>query len=205
MDNSSDRPLPSQLGYLTASLLVVAVVGIVAFGYMRQASVKPPVTTAMVDKENCKDPIMENRLRETLQQSPNDFPTLMDWGSYNFGCEKNYAASVAAFRQATFLSNQPNNVIKPMERMEAHFRLGLSYLYNQNLKEAQIEFQIILNEDPQNTSALFALAAILSKDKPQEAIVYLNRVIELEPDSKSGKEAQALLNQLINPKATPKP
>src|SRR4051812_32793103 len=71
-----ERPLPEGLRYFMVGLLVVSLVGVLSFGYIRQSSVKPAATTATdATSDSCKDPVTENRLRETLKQSPNDFMT----------------------------------------------------------------------------------------------------------------------------------
>lgn len=191
----ADRPLPNNLRYLMFGLLVVGVFGIVAFGYARQASIKPPATPVADD---CKDPVTENRLRETLKQTPNDFATLMDWGSYNLSCEKNYATAVAAYQQATKLADDPtSSVAQPTERTEAHFRLGLAYLYNQSNAQAQDQFNLILKEDPKDTSALLALSVSLSKTDPAKAQIYLQQLLEIAPaDSDIAAQAKSLLNDL---------
>ncbi len=198
------QPLPNNLRYLMFGLLVVGVVGIVIFGYLRQTSVKPPATP---QGAGCKDPVTENRLSETLKQSPNDFATLMDWGSYNLNCEKNYAVAVASYRQATILAdNQATSKAQPAERIEAHFRLGLAFLYNQSFQEAQDQFQLIVNEDPRNSSALLALGASLGRTDPAKAEPYLKRIIEIEPaNSEVSIQAKALLDSLSKrPDTTPK-
>jgi cytochrome c-type biogenesis protein CcmH/NrfG len=194
-EETADRPLPNNLRYLMFGLLVIGVFGIVAFGYVRQASVKPPATPVADD---CKDPVTENRLRETLKQTPNDFATLMDWGSYNLSCEKNFATAVAAYQQATKLADDPTtNVAQPAERTEAHFRLGLAYLYNQNNSQAEDQFNLILKEDPKDTSALLALSVSLSKTDPAKAQTYLQQVLEIAPaDSDIAVQAKSLLNDL---------
>lgn len=193
---NAERMLPNTLRYLICGLLVASVLGIVTFGYIKQSSVKPPVNTAQ-QGQNCKDPVTENRLRETLKQSPNDYATLMDWGVYNLSCEKNYPAAVAAFQQATFIAGQANSTISELERTESEFRLGMAYLFNQNFPEAEAQFKRIIEHDPKNTSAMFGLSAALQKDKPQEAVTYLKKILEIEePGSSLAKEAQNLLNSL---------
>ncbi len=191
----ADAPMPNNLRFVMFGVLVVGVLGILVFGYSRQTSVKPP---AVPTGSNCKDPVTENRLRETLKQSPNDFTTLVDWGSYNLSCEKNYAIAVAAYKQATILADDSaTSTAEPAERNEAHFRLGLAYLYNLNYKEAQAQFELLVQEDPKNTSALLALSAALAKDDPAKAETYLTQLINIAPaDSEIGKQAKSLLDDL---------
>jgi tetratricopeptide (TPR) repeat protein len=176
-------------------LLVVGVLGITLFGFFRQASVKPPAAPITGD---CINPVTDNRLRETLKQSPNDFATLMDWGSYNLTCEKNYPISVAAYQQAVRLSDdQATSTVQPTERINAHFQLGLAYLYNQNFNEAQAQFELILKEDPKYTSAMLALSAILSKDDPAKAQGYLEQILEIEPPTSNiSIRAKAMLDDM---------
>ena len=205
-DTSQDveRPLPEGLRYFMVGLLVVSLVGVLSFGYMRQSSVKPPVAVA-ANSDNCKDPVTENRLRETLKQSPNDFMTLMDWGSYNLSCDKNYATAVAAYRQASELSDQANSSAKPEERMEAHFRLGLSYFYNQSIPEARSQFELIIKENPQDASALFALGSSY-RDDPAKATRYLKQVAEIAPNTEMAQLALAMLEDFTKlPGATTTP
>ncbi len=196
----AERPLPDNLRYLMLGLLVAGVVGVVSFGYIRQTSVKPAATTA--NATSCKDVLTENRLRETLKQSPNDYPTLMDWGDYNFDCEKNYQVAVAAFNQALTMSEQPNTTINAMQRTETRFRLGLSHLYNSNPQAAQQQFAQIVKEDPQNTSALLALGVSYEKQDPAKALSYFNQVIQLDPNGQIGKQAQGLIAELNKPQPT---
>lgn len=197
-----ERPLPDGLRYFMVGLLVVGLVGALSFGYIRQSSVKPPATTAAADGSDCKDPVTENRLRETLKQSPNDFTTLMDWGQYNLSCDKNYAAAVAAYRQASELSDQVNSTVSADQRTEAHFRLGLAYFYNQNIDEARSQFQMIIKENPQDASALFALGSSY-RDNPEIASVYLKQVEQIAPGSEMAQLAQTMLDGFSKGTTTP--
>lgn len=203
-----ERPLPEGLRYFMVGLLVVGLVGVLSFGYIRQSSVKPAATAAAdTTSDSCKDPVTENRLRETLKQSPNDFMTLMDWGSYNLSCDKNYAAAVAAYRQAADLSDQPNSTVKAEERTEAHFRLGLAYFYNQSLAEARSQFALIIKENPQDASALFALGSSY-RDEPAKATTYLKQVVDVAPGTEMAQLAQTMLDDFTKapaPTATPVP
>jgi hypothetical protein len=190
-----DRPMPKSLRYFTLGLLVISVFGVVTFGVISQTSVKPTTTAAT---GTCKDLVTENRLRETLKQSPNDFATLMDWGSYNLSCEKNYPIAVAAYQQATRLADdQATSTVQAADRVEAHFRLGLAYLYNQNFKEAQDNFELLVKEDPQNTSAMLALSVTLSKNDPAKAQTYLEQIIKIVPaNSDMAAQAKTLLDEI---------
>ncbi len=191
-----ERKLPTGLRYFMLGLLITGVISVVGIGYLRQSSIKAPPAPAD-SSENCKDPVVENRLRETLKQSPNDFATLMDWGGYNLNCEENYPVAVAAYQQALLLSKQTNSAVKPDERVEAQFRLGLSHLNNKNLHDAQTQFEGILAEQPQNTSAMLALGAAFSRqNKTEQASLVLKRVIDLEPNSEKATIAQTLLTGL---------
>lgn len=195
----AERPLPDGLRYFMVGLLVVGLVGVLSFGYIRQSAVKPPATTGTTD---CKDPVTENRLRETLKQSPNDFATLMDWGYYNLSCDKNYPAAVAAYHQASELSDQPNSTVSSDERTEAHFRLGLAYFYNQSLTEARSQFELLIAQNPQDASALFALGSSY-RDNPEKASVYLKQVEQVAPGSEMAQLAQTMLADFS--KTTPAP
>ena len=200
----AERPLPDGLRYFMIGLLVVGLAGVLSFGYIRQSGVKPPAATAASNSDNCKDPVTENRLRETLKQSPNDFTTLMDWGYYNLSCDKNYPAAVAAYRQASELSDQVNSTATQDERTEAHFRLGLAYFYNQNLAEARSQFEMIIAENPQDASALFALGSSY-RDNPDKAVTYLKQVEQVAPGSEMAQLAQTMLDDFskTTPAATP--
>jgi TolA-binding protein len=203
-ETGQERPTPEGLRYVMVGLLVISLVGVLGFGYMRQSSVKPPPAAA-TDSESCKDPVTENRLRETLKQSPNDFKSLMDWGLYNLSCEKNYAAAVAAYRQAAELSDQSNSTTKPDDRTEAHFRLGLAYFYNQSIPEARNQFELIIKENPQDASALLALGSSY-RDNPEIAAGYLKKVKEVAPGTEMAQFAQTLLDGLSQmATATPQP
>ena len=202
-EDLTERPLPDGLRYFMFGLLVVGVVGVVAFGYVRQTSIKPP--TILPTAGSCKDPVTENRLRETLKQSPNDYATLMDWGRYNLDCEKNYQVATAAFKQAVALSEQPNTAIKPMERNTARFQLGLAYLYNLSMADAQGQFEQIIKDDPTNASALLALGASYGKQDPQKAISYFKQVVGIDPNGDFGKQAQSLIDELSKATPTAKP
>lgn len=191
------RPLPDSLRYLMVGLLVAGVVGIVIVGYVRQNSVKQPANAAVAGSEDCKDPVTENRLRETLSQSPNDFATLMDWGYYNLTCDKNFPAAVASFQQAADVSTQANSMVKPEQRVDAAFRLGLAYLYSDNLREAQGQFERVLQADGQHVSALFALGVLLMRgNKTAEASVYLKKIVEIDPGGPTAKQAQTMLDNM---------
>ena len=201
--DEGEKPLPDGLRYFMVGLLVVGLVGVLSFGYIRQNAVKPAATSAAAtSSDNCKDPVTENRLRETLKQSPNDFSTLMDWGQYNLSCEKNYAAAVAAYRQASELSDQANSTVSSDERTEAHFRLGLAYFYNQNMDEARSQFQMIIKENPNDASALFALGSSY-RDNPQIASVYLKQVEQVAPGSEMAQLAQTMLDDFSKGTTTP--
>lgn len=201
-----ERPLPEGLRYFMVGLLVVSLVGVLSFGYIRQIPVKSAATAA-TGSDSCKDPVTENRLRETLKQSPNDFMTLMDWGLYNLNCDKNYATAVSAYRQAADLSDQANSTTKPADRIEAHFRLGLAYLYNQNLPESRSQFELIIKENPQDPSALLALGSTY-RDNPEKASSYLKQVQVAAPNTEMAQLAQSMLddfNKLAAATPTPLP
>ncbi|HEX2912627.1 MAG TPA: tetratricopeptide repeat protein [Chloroflexia bacterium] len=201
-DFKEERPLPNNLRYLMVGLLVIGVVSVVTIGVLRQTSVKPPPPPSA---QSCKDPVTENRLRDTLKQTPNDFATLVDWGKYNISCEKNYPTAIAALQRATELADDTaTSTVKPEDRLDAHFQLGVAYLYNSNLNEAQGELEKVVQADPQNTFAMLILGGILVKDHPDQATGYLKKVIELEPGSDAAKEAQSLLDSLNKrPGSTP--
>ncbi len=200
-----ERPLPDGLRYAIFGVLVVAVVGVVAFGYIAQNSVKPP--TQIGTGADCKDPVNENRIQETLKQNPNDINTLLDWGFYNLDCEKNYPAAIAAYKVAVQLSDQAAATSAQDERAKnrllAHSRLGLAYLYNRNIKEAQEQFAFVAEQNPDDTSALFALAISYEKDDPAKYTSILQKIVEIEPNGEPARRAQELLNSQKGPSGTP--
>lgn len=199
--------LPPALRYIMLGLLVIGIAGAVVFGFVRQTSVKP--VAANLDGENCEDPVTENRLRDTLSKSPNDFTTLMDWGTYNSRCRKpaDYTSAISAFQNAVRVADTPANNISDDNRMEAHLSLGLAYLYNQNFKEAQTEFKTYLNERPNDSFALLVLGGALIKEDPQQALVYLKKVIEVAPGTEPARNAQLLIDDITkgSPTAAPAP
>lgn len=74
--------------------------------------------------------------------------------------------------------------------------LGLAYLYNGNFKAAQTEFKQILTEQPKNTFVLLALGGALVKENPQEALTYLQQVVQLAPNTKIAENAQVLIDDI---------
>jgi len=189
--------LPQSLRYFMLGLLVVGVAGAIVFAFVRQTSVKP--VAANVNGENCADPVTENRLRDTLSKSPNDFATLSEWGAYNLRCREpaDYLSAISAYQGATRIADNPANNIPAENRLEAHLDLGLAYLYSKNFKQAQVEFRTTLNEQPKNSFALLAMGAALAKDEPEQALTYLKQAIEVAPaDSKVRENAQALINDI---------
>ena len=203
-EQAVERPLPDGLRYLMLGLLVVGVVGVVAFGYMHQTSIKSTPATTTSATGDCKDPLLENRLRETLKQSPNDYETLREWGNYNLDCAKNFQIAVAAFNQIVTLAQQPNTKINDMQRTEARLRLGLAYLYGGNNEKSREQFEEIIKTDPSNPSVLLVLGVSYEKDDPTKAISYFNQVLQLDPGGDFGKQAQSMLNYLGQPTPTPK-
>lgn len=205
---AAEGPAPSTpvgLRYLMLGLLIVGIAGALIFAFVRQTSVKPQL--ANLDSENCEDPVTENRLRDTLSKSPNDFATLMDWGAYNSRCRKpaDYTSAISAFQGATRLADNPANKVDSDNKLEAHLSLGLAYLYNQNFKEAQTEFKTVLAERPKDAFTLLVLGGALIKEDPQQALVYLRQVIEVAPGSDPAKNAQMLINDLTKGSASPSP
>lgn len=197
--------LPMSLRYLMLGLLVLGIAGAVTFAFIRQTSVKPVV--ANLDSENCEDPVTENRLRDTLSKSPNDFATLMDWGAYNSRCRNpaDYTSAISAFQGATRLADNPANNIQIDNRLEAHLSLGLAYLYNKNFKEAQSEFKTVLSERPDDAFTLLVLGGALIKEDPNQALVYLKKVIDVAPGSEPAKNAQVLIDDITKGSALPAP
>lgn len=189
--------MPQSLRYIMCGLLVLGIAGAVVFAFVRQLPAKTVAVNA--DGQTCADPVTENRLRETVSRSPNDFSTLMEWGDYNRRCREpaDYASAISAFQNAVRLAENPANQIPVDSRTEAHLNLGLAYLFNKSFKEAQSEFRFILNENPNNTSALLALGATLVKDDPPQALTYLRKVVDMSPpDSAIAQNAQVLINDI---------
>ena len=188
-------PLPQGLRYLMLGLLILGISGAVIFAFVRLNPAKL-VTSTVGTQENCADPVTENRLRDTLSKSPNDFATLVDWGDYNSRCRKpaDYLSAISSYQGATRLADNPANNIQTETRLEVHLNLGLAYLYNGNFKAAQNEFHLILNEQPKNTFALLVLGGALVKEDPQQALIYLKQVVELASGTQLATNAQALVD-----------
>ncbi len=197
------RPLPQSLRYLMLGLLILGVAGAVVFAFIRQNPARPVLNP---NADTCADPVTENRLRETVSKSPNDFSSLMDWGDYNRRCLEpaDLTSAISAYQNAARLADNPANKILAENRIEAHLNLGLAYLFKSSFKEAQSEFRLIVNEQPNNTSALLALGAALSKEDAQQALVYLKKVLEVAPaGSPVIQNAQALINDINKNNAGP--
>ena len=70
-----------------------------------------------------------------------------------------------------------------LNQSEAHNKLGFSYLRNEQLNEAFVEFQKAIRVNPENKEALNYLGYISSEfNKHDEAISYYNRAISVDPE-----------------------
>ncbi|GAB4538848.1 MAG: hypothetical protein Fur0020_07780 [Thermodesulfovibrionia bacterium] len=70
-----------------------------------------------------------------------------------------------------------------INRAEAHYKLGVSYMSKGEIKDAFIEFQKTINIDPKHKEALNSLGIISARFKKyDDAISYYNRAISLDPN-----------------------
>lgn len=190
------KPTPSLLKYALSGLLAIAVLGIVAFGIIHQSSIRPPSNLS-----DCSDPVTANQLRDSLKNNPNDFQTLMQYGSYTYECSKDYASAISAYNQAANVADNPVNKVGDQDRLQAHMSLGLAYLNqtNSNPDKALQQFQLILAEQPTNANALFGMGAATYASDPQhpeKAIAYWQKVIDQDPSSDAAQKAQQLIDAI---------
>lgn len=190
------KPTPPLLKYALSAVLAVAVLGIVAFGIIHQSSIKPPASSG-----DCSDPVTANQLRETLKTNPNDFQTLMQYGSYSYECSKDYASAISAYSQAAVVADSTVNKVSDQDRLQAHMSLGLAYLNqtNSNPDKALQQFQLILAAQPTNPNALFGMGAAtyaLNPNQPDKAIAYWQKVIDQDPTSDAAQKAQQLIQAI---------
>jgi len=69
-----------------------------------------------------------------------------------------------------------------LNRAEAHYKIGVSYMSKEDLNDAFIEFQKTININPRHKEALNALGLISARFKKyNDAISYYNRAISLDP------------------------
>jgi cytochrome c-type biogenesis protein CcmH/NrfG len=186
------KPVPQGLRYFMLVFLLVGVGLAVLFAYFRQTSVKPPDQNAT----SACDPVTENRLRETLAQNRSDFPTLVEWGYYNYDCLEDFPASLAAFQQASRIADANATEFPLEQRLEAYNGLGRAYLYNNLINEGQTQFRKVLQLDPKNISARFGLGASFARSDPNQAVQIWQQIINENPNSDVARSAQELINTL---------
>jgi len=191
--SSGQTQAVASLRYTLVGLLVIGVIvaGITAF--VRQTSVKPVQANATQD---CKDPVAENRLRDALRQNSNDFNAQADWGDYNFRCTKDYVSAASAFELAVSIAKNSPDKISKDELINANVNLGVSYLYGRRIPQAETVFNEVLQSSPDHIDGLFLLGVVLSQKDPVKAQAYLERVIQLYPDSGEAKQAQSMLVEI---------
>jgi len=79
--------------------------------------------------------------------------------------------------------------------------LGNTYLQLKRYKPAEIVLKDALKIDPNFINAHYGLAgAYLNQNKIEEALVELEKVIELAPDSQMAKNAQELMQKIAQEK-----
>lgn len=195
------NPTPALLKYVLAALLALSVLGVSVYGVLHQSSLKPPA-----DPNDCSDPVTENRLRDTLKTTPNDYQTLVQLGSYEYNCTKDYPSAISAYSQAATVADSEPDKVSLDDRLQVRMSLGLSYLSNRNLNEAASQFQTILSKQPDNPNALFGLGAAIYATNPQQALGYWKKLIQQSPDSDAAKKAQQFMDALNSASAaTPTP
>jgi Tfp pilus assembly protein PilF len=79
--------------------------------------------------------------------------------------------------------------------------LGNTYLQLKRYKPAEIVLKDALKIEPNFINAHYGLAgAYLNQNKIEEALVELQKVIELAPDSQEAKNAQNIMQQIAQEK-----
>lgn len=194
--------ISNTLRYSMIVVLVLAVTGISVFAFVRQNSIKAP---APVNQQNCKDPVQENRLRQTLRQNPNDFVAQMDWGAYNLRCTEDFAAAISAFELAQNIAKSSPDTIVRDDRFEASISLGQALLRTQRTTQAERVFRDVLAEDAKYLPGLLWLGISLYQTNPNEALTYLQQVTQLSPNTDISKLAQELIDDIKSGKTKPQP
>ena len=108
----------------------------------------------------------------------------------------------AAIKLKQAISYQPNE--KSMLLLYAE--LGNTYLTLKRYKPAEIVLKDALKIDPDFINAHYGLAgAYLNQNKIEEALVELQKVIELAPDSQEANYAQNIIQQITQEKLKSQP
>jgi len=144
-------------------------------------------------KTSCPDATVETRLRDQATANATNYALQMEYGNYLYSQCKKFSPASETFQKAVSLA------VQPTEKVQAHLNLGLTYFYQQQLKEAQSEFRTVSSLEPQNTLGLYMLASTLRQEDPKQAAVLFQKVVELSPDSAVGKEAQKSAAELAKP------
>ncbi|MBI4653978.1 MAG: tetratricopeptide repeat protein [Nitrospirae bacterium] len=73
--------------------------------------------------------------------------------------------------------------IEDVRNAEVHYKLGISYLAEQRLNDAFIEFQKAIKLDPEDKNSMNALGLVSTEfEKYDEAISYYKRAIAIDPN-----------------------
>lgn len=124
--------------------------------------------------------------------------------SYNDYLRGQYALAIMGFQE--YLRLYP----KGIRAAEAQYWLAESYFSQEDFKSAVEEFTRVGENYPESqwvASALYKKAlALVKEERPQEALVILEEIIEKFPDSPESKLAQALKAELEKqiPKSPPR-
>ncbi len=147
-------------------------------------------------KSTCPDTAAEARLKSAASASPDNLTAQLDYGNYLYGQCKNFSGAVDTLQKATTLADKP--AVATAQKASAHLSLGLAYFYNNNnqLREAQSEFQKVLSLEPENKLGLYMLASTLRKDDPKQAVELFRKVAILDPNGSLGKDAQKSVEEL---------
>ncbi|NWJ49000.1 MAG: hypothetical protein HXX08_24325 [Chloroflexi bacterium] len=203
VSKQSSAPAPRILRYIMLGLLALSVGAGSIFAFVHQNSAIPSATD--IANQSCTDPVEENRLRQALRQNSNDFVTLMDWGTYNQDCKKDYPAAISAFELSVNVANTSPDKVSVDDRHVAYVSLGTAYLQTQRLKQAEQAFRTVLSEDQNNVSALIWLGTTLYLSDPPQAVPYLEKVLTLSPNTEASKLAQTMIDDIKQGKVRVKP
>jgi tetratricopeptide (TPR) repeat protein len=140
-------------------------------------------------KENVSDEYRKRmaELKDAVEKNPEDTIAL-----------KNYADFLSASHNMNDAITYYNKILQvDPKRADIHFSLALIYYNKQDFAKCEEENKKVLTFDPKNQMALYNLGAVAAtRGEVIKAKDFWNEVIEINPESETGKLAKESLAKL---------
>jgi tetratricopeptide (TPR) repeat protein len=173
--------------WIISGIIVAVILAVYGLWRLSGGSFKPKADSSCTSATR-------TQLQDTAAVSPNDFATQIKYADFVYDCRE-YSVAAQYYNRAVVAARQAGSSATSADRQKAQFGLALSYLYNQNLKEAQEQFKILTDEQPNNAVAFYMYGVSLQNDNKDKAIEMWQKAIAINPGSETAKTAQKAIEE----------